>query len=425
MNKVFTLVWGGHLISLLGSSAASFALSLLVFQGTGQVSFLALVLGIHYFTSIYLAPVMGAVADYFPRRSLILICNLALGLIALVLAVVVINSIDQRIFLILILIAASGAVNACLTVTLAASVRQIRKEADLTRVNGLTSLIENLPVFAGPLLGAIVYTVASPSVIFLVDGITFFASAALVLLVVWEDKVEGSRSFRPFAGALSGIKWILARRDFRFLQINFAVNNFLVGLGTSVLTAYVVTSSSEADAQWNLALVSVSSAAGLLLGSGLVIIGANIINRRWLIGGGILVGSLLGRVLLALSISPFLWAVCSAVRNIGVQCTNAPLTAIWQERTPTSEQGSVFGARRLLGQGPFPLAVISGGLLADTIFTHDSSFFGLAKDMFPRFSEAGGPLALMIFCIALLEVFVGVTLLVSRSVKKLSLTPGE
>src|SRR5690625_6240980 len=60
---------------------------------------------------------------------------------------VVINSIDQRIFLILILIAASGAVNACLTVTLAASVRQIRKEADLTRVNGLTSLIENLPVF--------------------------------------------------------------------------------------------------------------------------------------------------------------------------------------------------------------------------------------------------------------------------------------
>ena len=267
---------------------------------------------------------MGAVADYFPRRSLILICNLALGLIALVLAVVVINSIDQRIFLILILIAASGAVNACLTVTLAASVRQIRKEADLTRVNGLTSLIENLPVFAGPLLGAIVYTVASPSVIFLVDGITFFASAALVLLVVWEDKVEGSRSFRPFAGALSGIKWILARRDFRFLQINFAVNNFLVGLGTSVLTAYVVTSSSEADAQWNLALVSVSSAAGLLLGSGLVIIGANIINRRWLIGGGILVGSLLGRVLLALSISPFLWAVCSAVRNIGVQCTNAP-----------------------------------------------------------------------------------------------------
>ena len=102
---------------------------------------------------------------------------------------VVINSIDQN-FLILILIAASGAVNACLTVTLAASVRQIRKEADLTRVNGLTSLIENLPVFAGPLLGAIVYTVASPSVIFLVDGITFFATAALVLLVVWEDKVE-------------------------------------------------------------------------------------------------------------------------------------------------------------------------------------------------------------------------------------------
>ena len=45
--------------------------------------------------------------------------------------------------------------------------------------------------------------------------------------------------------------------------------------------------------------------------------------------------------------------------------------------------------------------------------------------MFPRFSEAGGPLALMIFCIALLEVFVGVTLLVSRSVKKLSLAPGE
>jgi DHA3 family macrolide efflux protein-like MFS transporter len=41
----------------------------------------------------------------------------------------------------------------------------------------------------------------------------------------------------------------------------------------------------------------------------------------------------------------------------------APLTAVWQERTPPERQGAILGAKKLLGQGLYPPAVLLGGAL--------------------------------------------------------------
>ena len=73
-------------------------------------------------------------------------------------------------------------------------------------------------------------------------------------------------------------------------------------------------------------------------------------------------GAVLGRLVVPLVLGSFLLvAVVSFVRNVCTQWVNTPLTALWQERIPRDMQASVFGARRFLGQGAYPLALLLGG----------------------------------------------------------------
>src|SRR5699024_10260024 len=96
------------------------------------------------------------------------------------------------------------------------------------------------------------------------------------------------------------------------------------------------------------------------------------------------------------------WLVGSAARSGGAQLFNGPATAIWQEQVERHRQGSVFGARRLLGQGPYPLAVLLGGALGDVFANH---------------------LGLFLVTLGCAEVAVGGVLATSRAVRELATAP--
>ncbi|MFB9909416.1 MFS transporter [Allokutzneria oryzae] len=367
-TRAFAVLWGGQLLSLAGSSAASFALGLTVYAETGSTAALALITAVSTLGSIYLAPVCGAVADHMSRRTAALVGNLGAGAVALLLAWVAALGAGRHLPVVLCLVLAGSLLAAMLSVTLAASVRELRGEADLTRVNGITSFLEGIPTFSGPLLGALVHSQFTPSLVFLLDGLTFFACAAAVAAVRWQGRPRATgRPLRPFAGAAGGVRRILADPGFRQLQLTFAGVNFLNGLSVASATAFVVAASSAGAASWNLAAVGVAAAAGLLLGSTVVVVLARRVPRQGLIGGAVMGAGLLGRIGLAATTAPVVWFAASAARSACAQVANAPLTAIWQERVPSDIQATVFGARRLLGQGPYPLAVLLGGVLADAV----------------------------------------------------------
>ncbi|MFC5424525.1 hypothetical protein [Brevibacterium otitidis] len=83
---------------------------------------------------------------------------------------------------------------------------------------------------------------------------------------------------------------------------------------------------------------------------------------------GLVLAALLGRAPL-LGLSWFDAAVIvglvGAARSGFLEASNAPLLAIWQSAVPRSKQGRVFGARRLLAQAPYPIAVWLGGVFAE------------------------------------------------------------
>ncbi len=424
-HQAFWVLWGGQLVSLLGSTAASFALGLIVYAETGNVAVLALITGVSTFGSIYLAPVCGAVADYFDRKPTALFCNVALALVASILAWIAYLGVGERVPWLLGLVFVSALFNTGLSVTLAASVRELRSEANLTRVNGVTSLLENGPIVAGPLLGAAIYAFLAPALIFVLDASTFLLCALVVLFVRWPPRPATGRTLRlrPFAGAAAGLAHIWRERDLRTLQLSFAGVNLFNGLAIAAMTAFVVSASTEGKDAWNLAAVNVAGALGLLLGSVIVFALATRVDRRWLIAGGVVCGALVGRLLLVVTVIPVIWVLAYTVRNLCVQASNAPLTAIWQERVPKDIQATVFGARRLMGQGLYPLAVLVGGLLGAGALNDSAAVEWVLTTIGLAFAGVDSGITAVILIAGAGELILGLVLLTSKALRKLTHAP--
>ncbi|MGJ8722470.1 MAG: MFS transporter [Salinibacterium amurskyense] len=377
----FATLWGGQAISLLLSGATTIALSLWVFDATESALNLSLVIALRLAISIYFAPLAGVIADRFPRKKLIVGANVTLGGLCGAIGFLLTLNRPDLLWLVLALLGLSGLADSLLLSALTASVRDIRRETDLTRVSGLIALIEASPAVIAPILGALLYSALGAETVLVIDAITFLVAAALAGLAKWtpvavtrpEDK--NRPKWRTFEGATEGIRILWRNREYRSLQIGNAVGNFTNGLASAGLSTLLLVSTLGGPAV--LGLFNSGSALGLAVGAAAVAAWGSRLNRKISIIGGMSVAAITGRILVGLVSWPPAWVLGGTIRALCVQFTNAPLTAIWLEATDKRHQGKVFGARRLLGQGTFPIAVVMGGLAVDSIGAQNSAGIGL------------------------------------------------
>src|SRR5258707_9312350 len=81
--RVFTIVWGGQLVSLVGSGLTSFVLGLWVLQRTQSVTQFALILVSGTLPRIFLSPLAGVLVDRWDRRWVMLLSDVAAGVCGL------------------------------------------------------------------------------------------------------------------------------------------------------------------------------------------------------------------------------------------------------------------------------------------------------------------------------------------------------
>src|SRR5699024_1411092 len=222
------------------------------------------------------------------------------------------------------LVAVSGVFDGAVSLLLVSSVRMLRREADLTRVNGLVTVIENGPLLLGPPLGAVLYTWVSPPAAFYCDAASFVFALVTVQLVRWPGQHHGDSGTGLFGDAAAGVMFILRHRHFRVLQLCNAGHNFLNGLGVATWTAYVIAAGSNGAT--SLSTVKTAAAAGSVLGGLAVGALATRVGRRRLLLWGYFAGALLGRVVPGLVAALPVWVVGSAARAGGAQLFNGPAT---------------------------------------------------------------------------------------------------
>ncbi|HEX9262682.1 MAG TPA: MFS transporter, partial [Candidatus Bathyarchaeia archaeon] len=76
----FTVIWVGQMLSLLGTTMTSFALTIWAWQVTGQATALALVGFASFAPVVLFSPVAGAMVDRYDRKKIMMLADLAAGL---------------------------------------------------------------------------------------------------------------------------------------------------------------------------------------------------------------------------------------------------------------------------------------------------------------------------------------------------------
>lgn len=367
--RAFTVVWIGQFISLLGTSMTGFALPIYVFGETGRVQELAL-LGLAFMLPlIVISPFAGAIVDRSNRKLMMMLSDLAAGLMTIVVLILVSTG-QLEIWHLFITNAISGLFQAFQWPAYSAAISVMLPKEQYARANGMISLAESGSGIFAPVLAAALLGFVGLQGVLLIDIFTFlFAIGALLLVYIPQpprtaEGAEGQGNL--LTEAAYGFKYIWRRPSLLGLQLVFMTGNFLTTIAMTIVPAMVLLRTDNNE----LALGSVQS-AGAVGG----VVGA-LVMSAW--GGpkrlvhGVLLGwffsSWLGVVLLGVGQTVPVWAVAGFCGIFFVPIINGSNQAIWQAKVAPDVQGRVFSIRRLIAWGIDPLARLLAIPLADVIF---------------------------------------------------------
>ncbi|SLN72942.1 enterobactin exporter EntS [Roseovarius gaetbuli] len=295
-DRTYRHLFLAQVVALLGTGLATIALGLLAYDLSGERAGLVLgtIFTIKMVAYVGIAPIVGAFANRWPRRSMLVSLDLVRAAVALCLPFV--TEVWQVYVLIFVLQSASAA----FTPTFQATIPDILPEEDrYTRALSLSRLAYDLENIISPLLAAVLLVFVSYNALFFGTVVGFVGSAALVVSVILPSPQPTAKR-GIYDRTTRGTRIYLATPRLRgLLSLNFAA----AAAGAMVLVNTVVLVRSDlglGDSQVAIALGAFgggSMLAALLLPRLL----DNRPDRPVMIGGAlVLVAALLALSLMAL-----------------------------------------------------------------------------------------------------------------------------
>ena len=177
-NRDFRRLYLASLISLLGGDwFLLVALFGLVLHFTGSAIAVALVIAVQDLMYFLLSPVAGVLADRIDRRRLMVVTDLARAVVCL--GFLVIRT-DSLLWLAFVLLAVMASFSAAFEPASAAALPNLVEEEDLGTANALSGSLWGTMLAVGAALGGVVAAVFGRDTAFILDAVSFFASAWLI-----------------------------------------------------------------------------------------------------------------------------------------------------------------------------------------------------------------------------------------------------
>lgn len=364
----FLIVWLGQILSLLGTSMTTFALTIWAFEVTGKATTLAMV-GFFFVTPMLLfSPLAGAIVDRSNRKLMMMVSDLAAGLATG--GILVLHTAGSlQIWHLYVAAAIQGFFNSFQWPAYSAAITTMLPKEQYARANGMMSLAESGSNIFAPLLAGALLGVVGLGGILTIDVITFlFAIGALLLVRVPQPArtEEGQRGRGSlWKESAYGFRYILERPSLLGLQVVFLVCNLFVGIPFAIQAPMILARTGNNE----LALASVSSAGAIGGVIGGLVMSAWGGPKRRVHGvlAGWIISSLFGLVLMGSGRMLAVWALASFIDAFFVPMINGSNQAIWQSKVAPDIQGRVFSIRRLIAWFVTPLAMLVAGPLADHV----------------------------------------------------------
>ncbi|MHC9291010.1 MFS transporter [Mycobacterium sp. LTG2003] len=220
-NPVFRRLFAAQVVALVGTGLLTVALGLLAYDlaGNRAGAVLGTALAIKMVAYVLVAPLMSALTDRIPRRTLLVATDMVRGSVALLLPFV------DAVWQIYVLVFALQAASATFTPAFQSAIPSVLPdEDDYTQALSMSRLAYDLEALLSPMLAAALLTVISYHLLFLGTVAGFAASAALVVASRLPAIPVAARPGRLRDRILQGARVMAAATELRaLLALNMAV----------------------------------------------------------------------------------------------------------------------------------------------------------------------------------------------------------
>lgn len=358
-NRPLSRLLAGEFISSIGDWLYLVALLIIIYERTQDAVLLGIVGAARVLPYVFLSLPAGYLADRYDRRMILIVTDVARGIIMLALAA---------------LVASDGSMEAIVALTIVATCFSsffgpaigsylpslVKDEADLGPANSAYATLDNVAFVIGPALAAILISTGGLTLAFLLNAATFAVVAALLWTLppsragtaaqaaATDQSTEGLADGRPGeeepapSPAASSLWDALApiARPVGALALIDTVAGFVFG-GLGVLTvviAYDRLGSGEAGTGALNAAVGVGGVVGALVSS-LLILGRGLAGPL-LLGASVLAVGLGG---LGLTNSLPLAMLAMAAASLGALLLSVVDTTLFQRIVPDAIRGRTLG----------------------------------------------------------------------------------
>jgi MFS family permease len=230
----YRLWFGGQLVSLVGTWAQSAALGYLIYQLTKSPAYLGYVSFASGLPTWIFTLYAGAIADRVPRRTLMVITQSSMMVVAIILAILTFTNLIQW-WQILILSFLMGVCNAFDAPARQAFVLEMVERKDMTNAIALNSTMFNLAVVIGPALGGLIYAWVGPGWCFSINAVSFIAVIIALLLMKLKPFVPVKTDRSAFSDVMQGLKYVANHPSVKMLISNlFIITLFGLGIATLI-----------------------------------------------------------------------------------------------------------------------------------------------------------------------------------------------
>jgi len=360
-HRNFRLWFVGQLVSLVGTWMQITAQGYLIYTLTGSAAYLGYVGFISGIPSWLFMVYGGLIADRVPRRTLLIITQSVMMVLAFVLAGLVFSNLVQP-WHILVLSFFLGIANAFDTPARQSLVVELVGREDMSNAIAFNSTMFNGGLIIGPAIGAAVYALTGPGWCFTINGISFIAVIIALLLMRIPPSPAPPRRGSALEAIAEGFRYVRGNRLVMTLTVSVFVIAIL-GFGPiTLLPAWAVTIL-KGDVTTNGLLLS-ARGIGAVIG-GLVIAAVASRGGRGKMWATSSIIMPLTMIAFAASRSVPVSLLLMAVTGFTLVTVMNNSNAMVQHTVPDELRGRVMGLYSLMFMGGGPLGSLLVGLLAE------------------------------------------------------------
>jgi MFS family permease len=229
----YRLWFAGQLVSLIGTWTQTAAQGYLIYELTKSPAYLGYLSFANGLPTWIFTLYAGAIADRVSKRTLMVITQSGMMILALILAILTFSNMVQW-WQILILSFFLGVFNAFDAPARQAFTLEMVDREDLTNAIALNSTMFNLAMVMGPAFGGLIYAWVGPGWCFTINAISFLAVIIALLLMRLKPFIPVRTNRSAISDVKEGLNYVINHPSVKMLIFNLFITT-LFALGIAAL----------------------------------------------------------------------------------------------------------------------------------------------------------------------------------------------